>query len=381
MDDLVHSCQEIAYDIDFPTVRAWKAADPVRKTVGYFPVYAPAEIIHALGMLPVGLHGAGDRLDLQHADARFGSFICSIVKTTMEMGMTNHLDVFDALLFSTICDTARNLCFVMKRNFPDTLIEFLHLPHNPESTATVEMLVAEYRRLCAKLEPLAGPLDPEALRRSIELYNEERSLVRYLTSVRQESPHLLRAWELTCLLRAGDVLPIEEYIPILNKAAAEVIERDVRPRDSIRVIVEGSFCEQPPLDLIRLIEEAGCYIVDDDLVLGRKWFRGDVPTTGDPLTALATSYVDNSVCSSVRHDFRRPRHEVLVERARAMRADAVVFLIAKFCEPAYFDYVLFKQSLEREGIPHLLLEFEEKTFTFERLRMEVETFAESMLFQ
>jgi benzoyl-CoA reductase/2-hydroxyglutaryl-CoA dehydratase subunit BcrC/BadD/HgdB len=42
--------------------------------------------------------------------------------------------------------------------------------------------------------------------------------------------------------------------------------------------------------------------------------------------------------------------------------------------------VLFKKELEEVGIPHLLLEFEEKTFTFERLRMEVETFAESLLF-
>ena len=38
------------------------------------------------------------------------------------------------------------------------------------------------------------------------------------------------------------------------------------------------------------------------------------------------------------------------------------------------------KELEREGIPHLLMEFEEKLFTFERLRTEVETFVESLLF-
>ncbi|MCC6742803.1 MAG: 2-hydroxyacyl-CoA dehydratase, partial [Acidobacteria bacterium] len=70
----------------------------------------------------------------------------------------------------------------------------------------------------------------------------------------------------------------------------------------------------------------------------------------------------------------------LVEKVRNRKADAVIMLVAKFCEPAYFDYVLFKQELEKEGIPHLLIEFEEKLFTFENLRMEVETFAESLLF-
>jgi benzoyl-CoA reductase subunit C len=128
------------------------------------------------------------------------------------------------------------------------------------------------------------------------------------------------------------------------------------------------------------MEEAGCYIIDDDFNLGRRWFYEDVPADGDPLAALAESYLDRSVYSSVRHDSRKPRFRGLVEKARSRRADAVIFLIAKFCEPAEFDYVLFKRELEREGIPHLLLEFEEKSFTFERLRTEVETFVESMLF-
>jgi benzoyl-CoA reductase/2-hydroxyglutaryl-CoA dehydratase subunit BcrC/BadD/HgdB len=90
--------------------------------------------------------------------------------------------------------------------------------------------------------------------------------------------------------------------------------------------------------------------------------------------------VDQAVYSSVRHDFRQPRWEGLAEKVRSTRADAVIFLIAKFCEPALFDYVPFKQTLETMGTPHLLLEFEEKLFTFERLRTEVETFVESLVF-
>jgi len=39
-----------------------------------------------------------------------------------------------------------------------------------------------------------------------------------------------------------------------------------------------------------------------------------------------------------------------------------------------------KQGLDRASIPHLLVEFEEKMWTFERTRNELETFVESMLF-
>jgi benzoyl-CoA reductase/2-hydroxyglutaryl-CoA dehydratase subunit BcrC/BadD/HgdB len=41
--------------------------------------------------------------------------------------------------------------------------------------------------------------------------------------------------------------------------------------------------------------------------------------------------------------------------------------------------VLYKKKLEEIGVPHLLLEFEEKLFTFDRVRTEVETFVESLL--
>ncbi|HLJ75520.1 MAG TPA: 2-hydroxyacyl-CoA dehydratase [Thermoanaerobaculia bacterium] len=371
---------EIITDVDFSSVKAWKSAHPGAKAIAYFPVYAPVEIIHACGALPVALHGAGDRLDLQHADARFGSFICSIVKTTLELGLTERLKTFDGFLFSSICDSARNLCFVTKRNFPDLFVDFIHLPHNCPSDAAVEFLAGDYERLRSELCKLTGAKkDDDALRRSIELYNRNRRLTNELYALRSRAPHLLSTYELYLTVRAGDFLPVEEHNGILANALQRVAQT-AKPRDSIRVVIEGSFCEQPPLDLIKLIESAGCYIVEDDFTIGRRWFKHPVPTDGDPLRNLAEAYVSDSVYSSVRHDGEHSRVEGLIEKVKQNKADAVLSFIAKFCEPALFDYVLFKRELERIGVPHLLLEFEEKLFTFDRIQMEIETFVESLLF-
>jgi len=372
---------ELIQDLTFPSVQRWKE-EHRRAVVGYFPVYAPLELIHAGGLLPVGLHGAGDQLDLQHADARFGSFICSIVKSTLELGLTGRLDLFDGLLFSSICDSARNLCWVMKRNFPGKYVDFLHLPHNPASPSSVDFLRGEYQRLASRLESIGGrrPTD-EALRISTGLYNRNRSLIRQLYAFRSQDPHRLPTSDLYALVRAGDLLPVEEHNECLAEALAQVSRAPGKPRDNIRVVVEGSFCEQPPLQLIKLMEQAGCYVVDDDFILGPRWFTEDLPLTGDPLTTLAESYLNRAVYSSVRHDARKPRHKELVAKVRRNRAQAVILLIAKFCEPAYFDYVLYKRELEAAGLPHLLVEFEEKMFTFERLQNEVETFVESLLFE
>jgi benzoyl-CoA reductase subunit C len=381
MEALLHNCEQMVGDLSFATVREWKAKTG-RKAVAYFPVYAPAEVLHACGVLPVGVNGAGDNLDLQHADARFGSFICSIVKSTLELGLTERLEPFDGFLFSSICDSARNLCWVMKRNLPQMYLDFLHLPHNPESRSAADFLASEYRRLGRELTKLSGvELEDEALRHAIALYNRNRSLIRQLYQLRSQAPHLLRTSELYVLVRAGNFLPVEEHTRILELAVERFPWRPGKARDSVRVVIEGSFCEQPPLALIRMLEEAGCYVVEDDFGLGQRWFECDVPEDSDPVQSLAESYLDRSVYSSVRHDFRRPRWAGLEEKVRRTKADAVLFLIAKFCEPAYFDYVMFKQKLEQSGIPHLLMEFEEKMYTFERLRTEVETFVESLVFQ
>jgi benzoyl-CoA reductase subunit C len=374
-------CQELLADLNLARVEHWKEQHPAAKAIGYFPVYAPVEIIHAAGMLPVGLSGGGDRLDIQHADARFGSFICSIVKTTLEMGLREHLKPLDGILFSSICDSARNLCFVMKRNFPSLYIDFLHLPHNPSSEASVDFLTSEYGRLMQELQRMGGRRVSESgLCDAILLYNRNRQLIRELYAFRLQKPHLLRAWESYVLVRAGNFIPVEEHNTILEAALEQLPVRSGKPRDSIRIVMEGAFCEQPPLDLIKLVEDAGCYVVDDDFVIGRSWFMEDVPGDGDPVRALAESYVNRAVYSSVRHDFRAPRWEGLAQKAKQARADAVLFLIAKFCEPAYFDYVLFKKKLEGIGLPHLLVEFEEKQFTFDRMRTEIETFVESLVF-
>ncbi len=381
MDQLLAKCSELLEDINFTSIRDWKEAHDGGKAVAYFPVYAPVELIHSAGMLPVGLSGAGDRLDIQHADSRFGSFICSIVKTTMEMGMTGHLKPFDAFLFSTICDSARNLCFVMKRNFPPIYIDFVHLPQNPSSPASSHFLSEEYRRILHGLEELCGhKIGDGQIRDSISIYNHDRALIREICQLRAREPHTVRAWESYLLVRAGNLLPVEAHIVLMEDALSKLRTRQNKKRDSIRVVIEGSFCEQPPIALLKLIEEAGCYVVADDFTIGQSWFDSDVPTEGDPVMALANSYNESSVYSSVRHDFRHPRWFALPEKVKATKADAVLFLIAKFCEPAYFDYVPFKQELERAGIPHLQVEFEEKLFTFDRIRMEVETFVESLVF-
>ncbi len=373
---------DLATDPAFPSVRAWKEKTG-GKAVGYFPVFPPAEVIHAAGMLPVGVMGGGTRVEIDHADSRMQSFVCSISRSTLELGLTGRAQVLDGMVFTSICDVARNLSGVWKRNFQaGQMTELLHMPQQSNHQAAVDYLTAQYARFAERLEALSGQrVTPDRLSNSIVLYNLGRRRLREVYAARAEHPERVSATEVYVLARLGCVLPKEEHLVVLEEALADIRARQVKPRDAVRVVLEGSFCEQPPLELLEIIEEAGCYIVEDDLVLGQRWFSADVPIDReDPMRGLAEAYVNGSRMTSVRHQGAARRSETMLGRVAEARAEGVLFVSAKFCEPALYDFVLYKEALERRKVPYLSLEFEEKMGAFESARTQVETFVESVLF-
>ena len=381
LDSILDFCRDVAQNLEFPEVQHWLAERPGRKAIGCFPIYSPVELIHAAGMLPVGILGGGNQIEIAHADSRFQSFVCSIVKSTLELGLTQRIEFLDGMLFHSICDPARNLASVFARNFPGLYVDYIHFPQNLVSPLGKQYLAQEYHRVLDGLSRRAErPVTPDDLNRSITLYNRIREIQRKLYDIRAESPQLISASETFSVTRAGSLMPPERYLQLLEQVLAEVPRRPARPKDRIRVIVEGSFCEMPPVALIEGLEEAGCYILDDDFLRGWRWFTADVPIEDDPLHALADSYADRSYFSGVKHDLRETKSAHLIKNARERKADAVIILAAKFCEPALFDYALYRKALDEANIPHLFLEFEEKMWIFDRARSQVETFVESMLF-
>lgn len=346
-----------------------------------FPVYAPVEIIHAAGLMPLGLFGAGDKVEISHADSRFQSFICSIAKSTLELFLRGDMKDFSGVVFSSICDVARNLASLVKRNNPGLHVEYLHLPQNVASEASTAYTRAEFERFRKNLaQHLGRPINDDAVGSSIDLYNRVRRLTRALYSERAKRPGSINASELCAVVLAGTHMMPEDFVVLLEQLIELVKKRTVHERDSVNVVIEGAFCEQPPLGLIDVIEAAGCRIKSDDMVIGWRLIEGDVQGDGNPVAALADAYLSQSVYTSVRYDPNKPRTEGLIQRMSETGAEAVIFTPAKFCEPALLDYVLFRQRLEADNVAHLKLEFEEKMWTFEAARTELETFAESMLF-
>jgi benzoyl-CoA reductase subunit C len=373
-------CRTLVEDPAYPAVRRWLEANPAGKVLGHFQVYFPEEIAHAAGMLPVKILGTGGAVPIRKADARIAAFVCSIIRGSLELGLTGRLDFLSLFVTPAICDAARNACGIWARNLPQFACQTLYLPQNATSPHAAPYLRNEYGRIAGVIEALTGrPITEAALCRSIELFNENRRLLRALYRVKRESPWLLSAVEAYTLVRAGAVMPREEHNVLLRRVLDRLPGRAAKPQDKIRIVFEGGYCEQPPADMLAVIQDA-CYVVDDDLLIGLRWLTDDVPLDGEPLASLARAYLDASTYSPVQHDPRKPKSALLLRRIREAGADAAIVAAPKMCEPGLEDQVLHVRALEEAGIPHLVMEFEETMTVFEQMRMEVETFAESLLF-
>lgn len=374
LDDAIYECRELFEDTTFPTVKRWRERGG--KVVGHFQVAFPEEIVHAAGLLPFKVRGAP--IEAVQSDSRFGSYLCSILKTSLELALSDAVTL-EMFVTHPICDAARNLAAVWGRNvsYP---CQILYLPQNPNSPHSVIYLRGEYDRLKRSIEQISGEtITDAALQNSIAVFNENRRLIRELYEIKKNTPWLVSADEAYVLVALAGLIPREEHNQLLCTLLPQVRARGSRTQDKVRVVFEGGFCEQPPLDLIRAIARS-CYVVDDDLLIGLRWLLEDVPLEGEPLLNLAEAYLEKSSYSPVQHDLRKPKEEMLLARMRNSRAEAAIITAAKMCEPGLEEQVAYTRALDQAGIPYFVGEFEENMTSFDSMEIQLETFVENILF-
>jgi benzoyl-CoA reductase subunit C len=379
IETLVERAEKLAFDVELGAVRAWKAAHPGALAIGCLPVWTPRELIHACGALPVGIYGGGDRVEIIKGDACYQSYVCHLPRSVVELGLSGRLDVVDGMLFPSICDVLRNLSGVWRMLFPTKLVRYLDLPQNFDLELGGAFLRGELARLIDDLvERGATRPDDAALRRSIAAYDQNRRLHEELYELRRREPWRVPTSELYVVARAGCVLPVEEHSALLREYLTLARAAPRAPLDNARVVVVGSFCEQPPLDLLKTLERAGCYVVGDDFLLGARFLTGDVVAGADPLTDLANAYLRQAIPHSSVFCGEREKGADLVRSVRESGAEGVLFAAPSFCDPALLDQPMLQTACDREHVPYTSFKYAENTGQFQGIREQAGTFADAI---
>jgi benzoyl-CoA reductase subunit C len=181
------------------------------------------------------------------------------------------------------------------------------------------------------------------------------------------------------LLRAGCVLPPEEHTVLVREYLAETDKQERPRRDNARVVLTGAFCEQPPLGLIKSIEMAGCYVVEDDFMLAMRWLLDDVPVTGDPLDELSKAFLHRSASTASKYDEKKAdKGQFLLHQVKRNGAEGVIFAAPSFCDPALLERPMLQDVLARHKVPYTAFKYAENTGQMAPIREQAGTFADSI---
>ena len=123
-----------------------------KKVVGCFPIYSGEELVHAAGMIPMGIWGG--QVNPSAAGQYVPIFICSIMRSCLEYGMQGKYKGISAVVMPILCDTFRGMSGAWRVGVTDVPLIGLIQPQNREVEGARDFLAAEYAAVKNKLPQL-----------------------------------------------------------------------------------------------------------------------------------------------------------------------------------------------------------------------------------
>jgi benzoyl-CoA reductase/2-hydroxyglutaryl-CoA dehydratase subunit BcrC/BadD/HgdB len=333
----------------------------------------PAELMHAFGLHPW-------RIVVRPtpplcAPSVLQTFCCTWVQALLDQALDGTLaHLWGLILPCNTCDSLQNLPDIWRRTVraPQRLCS-LRLPARVDTPAAIDLLRAELAATCAWLEEQTGaPLDVARLIESARIFNRVRAALRRLHALagRGVIPY---SWLLGAAT-AVEVLDRRQAAAALEASLLELEARDGRDDDAVRLVLVGGLLDD--LRLPRWLEEHGAAIVGDDTCSGARTFEeaADLDER-DPLADLAARVVRRAACP-VRSASGSERASALLALVAARRAQGVILLPYRGCDPHAFDDVLLVEALARRSIPQLTLEIDPQLGAWGQLTTRLEAFLE-----
>ena len=357
-----------------PAGQMKKYLDEGRRVVLVAPVYTPEEIIHSMGMVPMGAWGADIQLD--EAKKYFPAFICSIVQSIVELGMKGTYKGASALVVPSLCDSLKVLGQNWKYAVKDIPFIPMTYPQNRKPAYGRTFTKAGYERVIRDLKEATGAeFKEENLEESIRIYNAHNALMRRLPEVLAEHPEISNARR-SDIFKSAMFMRKEEHTDLVKALLDQLENSAPGNKKTIRIMTSGILADAP--GLLEILDENAMQIVRDDVAAESRQYRTDVPEAGEdktPLDRLADKFADTDCCS-VLYDPEKKRVNYIAEEAKKAGAEGVLVLLTKFCDPEEFDYPLIKKACDAASLPCVLIEIDRQMENYEQARTAIETFKE-----
>jgi benzoyl-CoA reductase subunit C len=366
------------------TERARELKAQGRKVVGYLCSFAPVELITAAGLVPFRIAG-NMKKQAELADHHLETIACSFTRSVLDTALSGGCSFLDGFVIPHSCDNIVKLYGVWAQNVKHEYAHFVNVPHTT-SQPSLEFFRAELGVFRKSLERYTGrEITDDDLRRSIALHNRQRALVRQLYELRQGEPPLISGVEMTRVIGAITCLPAAEGNELLEGLIPEVREGRyaVKNGRAPRLMIYGTGNDDVPF--VEMVEGSGARVVVDDLCHGTRPYWFDVGTAGDPVAAIAGSYLEEINCPRTFRQSPGTHREDLENRfgylyrfVRDFGVDGVILYVIMYCDTHAFDAPDVIEYLKSRKVPVLHLEEEYQAGAMGRLKTRVQAFLETI---
>jgi bcr-type benzoyl-CoA reductase subunit C len=328
---------------------------PNREIIGYICSYAPEELIYAAGFHPLRLFSSNSAIS--QADNHMQSYCCSLIRGILEDSLSGKLDFLHGMVFPHTCDSMQRLSDMIRMSGRYKFFADVVLPVKLNTATAQNYMIDILKQFKSRLEEASGQtITDDDLRSSIRLFNRIRKSLSAIYSFNSQNPGIISANDLYALVIGSMIMDREKAAALLSDIISGLEKQDEAEQKSKRLLLSGSVCDIP--GIFDTIEQAGGVVVGDDLCSGSRWFEHLIDEEEEPILAIARRYLKRINCPA-KHSGLLSRADDLIAQVRKNRADGVVFLFLKFCDPHSFDYPYLKEALEKEGIKSMKFEVSE----------------------
>ncbi len=341
-----------------------------KKVVAVAPVYTPNEIIHSMGLVPMGVWGAD--MEINEAKRYYPAFICSVMQTILEMGIRGAYDGVSAIVIPSLCDSLKTLGQNWKYAVKGIPFIPMTYPQNRKPAYGIKFTKAGYTRVINDLTIATGAqFSNVALAESIKIYNEHNAVMREFAEIAADA-EITAAQRNDVFKSAWFMLP-EEHTAMV-KQLNEELKAAPKAEGKIRVLVSGILADAP--GLLKIFDENDIKVVWDDVAHESRQYVTDTPEVkGTALDALAHKFANMDNCTLL-YDPEKKRVDYIMEQAKKHDAQGVIVLMTKFCDPEEFDYVPIKRACEAAGLMHLNIEVDRQMVNYEQANTMIQAFKE-----
>ena len=346
-----------------------------KQVVGCFAPYAPEELVHAAGLIPMGMWGG--RTELKLAKSYLPAFACPIMQANMELGLKGAYQGISAVIIPTMCDTLRCMTQNWRFGMKDIPMIPIVYPQNRTSPASVDYLISEFETVLTILYTITGNMVSEkSMEEAIAVYNQHNATMREFDTAANDHLDVITPKVRHVVHKSAFFFEKGEHTALVQEIIAGLKELPAHHWTGNKIILAGILCE--PEEVLDILEENQLAVVADDLAQESRQYRTDTPEKGGgALKRLALQWNARYGCSLI-HELGKPRGKMLAKMCQETGAQGVISCMMKFCDPEEYDEPYLEADLRKAGIHVMNIDIDPLNHSYEQVRTRVQSFCEML---